>query len=109
MNQSDYLQQDATALADLIQKRAVSAEDVTVAAITRAQSINPKINAIVTSMYDEALETARGGVSGRLAGVPFLIKDLNFVKGVRCSFGSRLWEHRSEEHEIGRASCRERV
>jgi hypothetical protein len=38
MNQSDYLQQDATALADLIQKRAVSAEDVTVAAITRAKN-----------------------------------------------------------------------
>jgi len=99
MNQSDYLQQDATALADLIQKRAVSAEDVMVAAITRAQSINPKINAIVTSMYDEALETARGGVSGRLAGVPFLIKDLNFVKGVRCSFGSRLWEHFVPDHD----------
>ena len=99
MNESDYLQQDATALADLIRNRDVSAQDVTAAAIARAQSVNPKINAIVTSMFDEALEIARKGVSGKLGGVPFLIKDLNFVKGVRCSLGSRLWDKFVPDHD----------
>jgi Asp-tRNA(Asn)/Glu-tRNA(Gln) amidotransferase A subunit family amidase len=99
MNQSDYLQHDATALAALVHKRTVSAEEVTAAAIARAQLVNPKINAIVTTTYDAALESARRGLSGRLAGVPFLIKDLNFVKGVRCSLGSRLWDQFVPDHD----------
>jgi len=99
MNQNDYMQHDATALAALVQKGTVSAEEVVAAAIARAQLVNPKINAIVTPTYDAALETARGGLSGRLAGVPFLIKDLNYVKGVRCSFGSRLWDRFVPDHD----------
>jgi Asp-tRNA(Asn)/Glu-tRNA(Gln) amidotransferase A subunit family amidase len=99
MKQSDYMQHDAIALADLVQKRTVSAQEVISAAIARAQLVNPKINAIVTPMYEEALESVREGVSGRLGGVPFLIKDLNFVKGVRCSLGSRLWNQFVPDHD----------
>ena len=99
MNQNDYLRHDATGLADLVRNRDVSTADVTAAAIARAQSVNPKINAVVTTMFDEARETARSGVSGKLAGVPFLIKDLNFVKGVRCSLGSRLWDQFVPDHD----------
>jgi len=99
MNQSDYLQQDATGLAELVRAGRVSAEEVTIAAIERAQTVNPKINAIVTSMYDEARDCARKGVTGALGGVPFLIKDLNYVKGVRCTFGSRLWADFVADHD----------
>jgi len=99
MNQSDYVQHDATALAALVHKGTASAEEVTAAAIARAQLVNPKINAIVTPTYEAALETARRKPSGRLAGIPFLIKDLNFVKGVRCSLGSRLWDQFVPDHD----------
>src|SRR5476649_1997211 len=99
MNENDYLQCDATALAELVRNGAVSAEEVTEAAIARAEAVNPRINAIVTPMYDAARRHARSGVSGPLGGVPFLVKDLNYVKGVRCSFGSRLWADFVPDHD----------
>ena len=99
MNQSDYMQHDATQLAELLRKGAVSALEVTEAAIARAEAVNPRVNAVVTPMYDTAIRQARGALSGPLAGVPFLIKDLNFVKGVRCSLGSRLWADFVPDHD----------
>lgn len=99
MNQSEYLRCDATELAELVRNGDVSAPEVTDAAIARAEAVNSRINAIVTPMYESAIEHARGGVSGPLGGVPTLIKDLNFVKGVRCSLGSRLWADFVPDHD----------
>jgi amidase len=99
MNQCDYLQCDATSLAELVRQGAVSPQEVTEAAIARAEAINPRINAIVTPMYEAARSQARSGVSGPLGGAPFLVKDLNYVKGVRCSFGSRLWADFVPDHD----------
>lgn len=99
MHQDEYVKYDATGLAELIRARDVSATEVVEAAITRADAINPKINAIVTPMYDEARARARTPADGALAGVPFLIKDLNFVKGVRCTMGSRLWRDFVPDHD----------
>ena len=99
MNQEDYLRRDAIDLAGLIRGGAVSAEEVTDAAIARAEAVNSKINAIVTPMYEAAARQARAGVRGELAGVPFLIKDLNYVAGVRCSYGSRLWADFVPDHD----------
>ena len=99
MQQSDYLQADATALAELIHSGAVSSREVTEAAIARAEAVNPTINAIVTPMYAAARAQAAGRISGALAGVPFLVKDLNYVAAVRCSFGSRLWADFVPDHD----------
>lgn len=99
MDQSDYLEADAIGLAELVRTGAVSAAEVTDAAIARAEAVNASINAIVTPSFDTARRDARAGVAGRLAGVPFLIKDLNYVAGVRCSFGSRLWADFVPDHD----------
>ena len=99
MQQSDYLQADATALAELIRSGAVSALEVTEAAIARAEAVNPTVNAIVTPMYAQGREQAARSAGGALAGVPFLVKDLNYVAGVRCSFGSRLWADFVPDHD----------
>jgi amidase len=99
MNQDEYLKQDATALAELVRTGAVSAREVVEAAISRSETVNPRINAVVTPMFEAAHAQIRTGVSGALGGVPFLIKDLNFVKGVRCSFGSRLWSDFVPDHD----------
>ena len=99
MNQADYLQPDATRLAELVRRGEVSAAEVVEAAITRAEAVNHRINAVVTPMYEAAAAQARAGVVGPLAGVPTLIKDLNFVKDVRCSFGSRLWADFVPDHD----------
>ncbi len=73
---SDYLSCDAVALADRVRKGEVSARELTEIAIARAQQINPQINAVVVPLYDIARRRAEEKLTGPLAGVPFLIKDL---------------------------------
>jgi Asp-tRNA(Asn)/Glu-tRNA(Gln) amidotransferase A subunit family amidase len=50
----------------------------------------PELNAIITVCGDEALARARAGVSGRLAGVPLLVKDLIDTAGVRTTYASAV-------------------
>ena len=64
MNQSDYLAQDAVGLAGLIAKREVSAAEVLEAAIARMDQVNPKINAVIYSLVDEARALAAKGTPG---------------------------------------------
>lgn len=52
------------------------------------------LNAVLTVCGETALERARGGVTGRLAGVPLLVKDLIDVAGTRTTFGSRIYADR---------------
>jgi amidase len=82
---------DATAQAELVRRGAVTATELVEWAIERIQQLNPTINAVVTPMFDEALEEARVKRSGAFAGVPFLLKDLIVeCKGVRFTEGSRF-------------------
>lgn len=68
--------------------------------IERIQRLDPQINALVTETFDLAREQARAsvrrykdGTPGKLEGVPISIKDLIPIKGVRTTFGSKLFEH----------------
>lgn len=94
-----YDQLDAVALAALVNRGEVTALEVLETTVATAEERNPALNAIVTPMYEEALRTARSGTTGPFAGVPFLIKDLAYVKGIRCSFGSRLWSDFVPDHD----------
>ena len=76
---------DAIALARLIRKKEIQAEELVEFTITRIEKINPKLNAVIHKLYDQARETARtwtgrveeGQAAGAVfAGVPFLLKDL---------------------------------
>ena len=99
----DYSKFDAIDLANLIQNKDVTASEVIEAAIKRAEAVNPDINAIVTPMFEAALEEAKIcdelSSDAPLAGVPFLIKDLTMVKSVRCTMGSRLYENFVPDHD----------
>ncbi len=76
----------------LLSKGEVTALELVNAAIDRAEAVNDKINAIVTPMYDQAREQAVNAASqGVLQGVPYLIKDLTDVAGVRTTYGSRAF------------------
>jgi amidase len=58
--------------------------------LERIEEINPRLNAAVEVLRDEALEAARhvDPRSGPLAGVPFSVKDSIEVKGTVCSAGT---------------------
>ncbi|MDY6916718.1 MAG: amidase family protein [Chloroflexota bacterium] len=81
---------DATAQAELVRRREVKPIELVDAAIERIERLNPRLNAVVTPMYDEARRLAQAGLQDApFAGVPFLLKDLvASYAGVRCTSGS---------------------
>jgi aspartyl-tRNA(Asn)/glutamyl-tRNA(Gln) amidotransferase subunit A len=57
-----------------------------------------EFNAIRVIDGERALARARAGVSGRLAGVPLLVKDLIDVAGLRITYGSKVYaDHVADE------------
>lgn len=95
----EYVQYDGLGLAELIAKREVHPKEVLEAAIQRAETLNPELNAIVTPLYDYARDRAQQDLSGPFAGVPFLLKDAHHaLKGTPMSNGSRL--HKGEVSEL---------
>ena len=95
----DIFWRDATDLQRLIRSRDLSAVEVARAHIARIESVNPAINAFVTTTFDAALEHAaaldarlgRGEDPGPLAGIPVGHKDLAVTRGVRTTFGSPIF------------------
>ncbi len=69
---------DATAQAELVRERDVSPTELIESAITRAERLNPRINAIILERYDAALREAADPAlpAGPFRGVPFAVKDL---------------------------------
>jgi aspartyl-tRNA(Asn)/glutamyl-tRNA(Gln) amidotransferase subunit A len=90
---------DATDLAALIRTKQLSSREVVQAHLDRVAAVNPKVNAIVTLLADEALKSAdaadkavKDGVElGPLHGVPFTIKDAIDTAGVLTQRGSRIF------------------
>jgi len=90
---------DATALAALIRTKQFSSREVVQAHLDRIEAVNPKINAVVTLMAEEALTSAdaadkavaTGAPLGPLHGVPFSIKDALDTAGVLTQRGSKLF------------------
>ncbi len=68
---------DATAQAQLVRRREVSAPEMVTAAIERIDRLNPQLNAIITPLYDQAIAAAMNlDPNATFAGVPFVLKDL---------------------------------
>jgi aspartyl-tRNA(Asn)/glutamyl-tRNA(Gln) amidotransferase subunit A len=55
-----------------------------------AIAARPELNAVLTVCADEALARAEEDLTGRLAGVPVLIKDLIDTAGIRTTYASRI-------------------
>lgn len=82
---------DATAQAALVRAGEISATELVEAAIERIEELNPTLNAVVSTSYDDALAKAASGPTGRLAGVPYLLKDLVIERaGTPFTEGSRM-------------------
>lgn len=87
---------DAVAQAERVARGEVSPLELIEAAIARIERVNPRLNAVVTPMYDEARRAVASGLpDGPLRGVPYLLKDLmGTYGGVRQTYGSAfLREH----------------
>ncbi len=92
---------DATAQAELVRRGEVRPAELVEAAIERAELLNPKLNAIVTPMYEHAREASKGTLpDGPFHGVPFLLKDiLATYAGVRMTSGSRFLQDFVPDHD----------
>ena len=81
-----------------IKRRDIGAVEVLDAYVAQIESQNPTLNVVVTRLDDRAREqakaiddaTARGADAGRLAGVPFTVKDLIATRDVRATAGSLI-------------------
>src|SRR5512146_517588 len=104
---NDIVFQPAKKLARLIRNRKLSAAEVMKAFIAQVERVNPKVNAIVTFLPEQALKQARAldrrkGPKPPLAGLPIAYKDLLVTKGIRTTFGSPIYADNvpAEDHVL---------
>lgn len=92
----EYVKHDATALADLVRTGAVSPAELLETAIARAEAVNPRLNAIVTPLYEQGRQMLTDlPPGGAFRGVPFLLKDLGLEwAGTPLKSGSRSYQNR---------------
>jgi amidase len=105
----DFVFSSAVDVAKAIRRGEISSLELTELMFRRIDTINPRINAVVTLMREEALTRAKeadvarakGTFFGPLHGVPVTIKDAFDVKGVRTTFGNPAFK----DHIPTRASA----
>ena len=109
----DITNLSAARIAREVSQRKVSAREVVEATLARVDAVNPTLNAICT-LNDAALDEA-DAVDRRLAaratprpleGVPVVVKDNIFTRGIRTTFGSKILEHDVPEED---SICVERL
>lgn len=93
---NDILSLSGAAHGRLIRDGAISSTELVALHLERIEKINPRLNAVVEVLADQAregacaadLRRARGALLGPLDGVPFSIKDSIEVAGTSCSAGT---------------------
>lgn len=97
---SDVCFMTATELARSIRAGELSARDVMAAHLQQIERINPHVNAIVTLLPERAMDGARAAdealaqrqAVGPLHGLPIAHKDLVLTRGIRTTYGSRIYK-----------------
>ena len=95
----DLCSKSAVELCSLVRQRQVSAVELLQAHLKQIEHVNPLVNAIVTLVPDHAFRLAeqidkriaRGNDPGLLAGLPVAHKDLVETRGIRTTYGSRIF------------------
>ncbi|MGH6871310.1 MAG: amidase [Rhizomicrobium sp.] len=97
----EYGSFDGLGLAALVAGKQVSPADLLDEAISRAEALNPRLNAIVFKAYDLAREAAKTAPrDGLFAGVPTLLKDMRAgATGMPTRSGSRLCPPVPADHD----------
>jgi amidase len=106
MNDEELCYTPAVRLVEMYRRRTVSPLEVTRAVLARIEKVNAPLMAYCTVAGGQALSTARkataalgkrGATLGPLHGVPVSIKDLTPTKGIRTTWGSKIFEHHVPE------------
>lgn len=97
----DYSSYDAIGLAELVSSHQVSPRELVAAAIANVEALNPKLNAVVHTMFDKALKQAdQTQNAGPFSGVPFMLKDLlSWYEGEPITSGSRFFKGWHPPHD----------
>ncbi len=96
-----------TALAALVQKRDVSATDLTKIYLERLKTFGPKLNCVVTLTEELALaqaaqadrELRSGRYRGPLHGIPWGAKDLLATKGIPTTWGAAPYQNQVFDYD----------
>ena len=116
MSGTELLKLTISELAPRIKAREVSPVEVTEAALSQADRLQPTLGSFITVMHDEAMSQAReleaalarGDYRGPLHGIPIGIKDNIATGGVRTTVGSKvLADHVPDEDAHVVALCKE--
>src|SRR5687767_6564639 len=94
----DLLFRSLSDIAEQIRRKDVSPVEVTRAVLDRLERLNPRLNAFMTSLGEQALESAKqaeqeiasGQPRGPLHGVPLALKDIFAMRGVQMTAGSKV-------------------
>ncbi|MFK2825722.1 amidase [Bacillus sp. B190/17] len=98
---------DVTAVSRALQSRQVSPKELTEWVLERIEVENPKLNAFITVMHEQAMASAieaeqdimRGNIKSPLHGIPIGVKDLIYTKGIRTTMGSRVYKDFFPEYD----------
>ena len=101
MDFADLCYLSAGQLSRLIKNREVSPVEVIKAHLARIDALESTLNSFITLLPDQAMEDARkaeqeiqiGRYRGPLHGIPFGLKDLFYVKGIRNTSGSKIFDN----------------
>lgn len=97
----------ATEALKRFRERSLSPVELMAAVIERCEEVNPTVNAITNRFYDEAMASARAaekryenGTARPLEGIPLASKELHPIKGMRTSWGSKIFENTPAEYTL---------
>jgi amidase len=97
----EFHKYDGVGIAELVHTKQISPTELVEEVISRIETHNPKINAVIYKMYDQARKIAQGTLpNGPFKGVPFLLKDMHAtVEGVPTSCGTRMLKDIPQPHD----------
>jgi aspartyl-tRNA(Asn)/glutamyl-tRNA(Gln) amidotransferase subunit A len=94
-------------LHSLYEKREVSPVEVLEAVLERLEQLEPRLNAFVTMLPEEARKQAKeaenlfskGEPTSKLTGIPVSIKDIFMTDGIRTTVGSRIMKDHVPDYD----------
>ena len=88
----DYKEYDGLGLAELVKRKEVQPLELLDEAIKVTDTLNPKLNAVINKMYEQARNAAGQQLAGPFAGVPMLLKDISQeIEGEPITAGSKAF------------------